>query len=166
MFQNVESSDAGAAYKAAYRGISSNDFDLSGYTSMDLSSTLQALRLPSSGRKAEMIFRLQQFREREGLIQGSGGSQIGPAVPPAAQRSDSPEDVAGIRAAIDRMSDQEVASALQTQGVKLDGDAATLRERLQLMLLVEARAERGGGEDTDIEQLTEQARDEVSCTSL
>ena len=161
---SVESSDAGAAYKAAYRGISSNDFDPSGYTSMDLSSILQALQLPSSGRKAEMIFRLQTFREREGLIQGSGGTQIGPAAAPAAQRSDSPEDVAGIRAAIDRMSDQEVASALQTQGVKLDGDAATLRERLQLMLLVEAREERGGREDTDIEQLTEQARDEVCCT--
>lgn len=161
---SLESSDPGSAYKAAYQSLSSSDFDPSVCTALDLSSMLQALQLPSGGRKAEMIYRLEEFREKEGLVQSPGGGQFGPAVAASATRRDRPEDVQEIRSAIARMSDDDVAAALRTQGVVLDGDPRTLRERLELMLLVEAREERGGDESS-VEALTEQARDEV-CSCL
>lgn len=157
---SVESSDAGSAYKAAYQSVSSPDFDASSRTSLDLSAMLRALQLPSGGRKAEMIFRLEEFREKEGLVQSSDGEQLGPAVAASGRVRDRPEDVQEIRSAIARMSDDDVAAALKTQGVVLAGDPRARRERLELMLLVEAREERGGAV-SDIEALTEQARDEV-----
>ena len=159
--QSTLSSDKEAAFEAARSIVTAPDFNPEATTAIELNSILQGLKLPSSGRKAEMIFRVKQFVESQG--QGGTPSQMPAAAGPV---QGSPEEVAEVRAVLEQMSDEEVVAALRSQGVSITGAPRSLRERLELMLLVEARAERGDADDGAMHALEEQARDEVCADVL
>lgn len=158
--ESTTSRDKATAYKAARNFVVDPEFNPEATTAIELNSILQALGLPSSGRKAEMIFRLEQFLEGEGVGKNQGGT-FGAMSGSRGHLEGRPEEVAQVRAILEQMSDDEVATALKSQGVVVSGDPRSMRERLELMLLVEARAERSESDGNDIELLTEQAREEV-----
>eukprot|EP00892_Ulva_mutabilis_P002530 jgi/Ulvmu1/12278/UM087_0012.1 len=155
--ESTLSSDRAAAYKAARKVVMDPEFNPEATTAIELNAILQGLRLSSSGRKAELIFRVQQYIANERALQGDTASQQ----PTAGQAEGSTEEIAQVQAILEQMSDDEVAATLKSQGVIVNGGPRSMRERLELMLLVEARSERSGTEDDGLELLTEQARDEA-----